>query len=202
MRRAICSIRCPGPYGAHGRFDARARSHSWETFISRHRNVVWAAIGVAAGGRTASVCEAVERVNRLLPSVDAEHEEPAYGDRSNKVVPARRRRCSPNLSAKRPMVVQPGSIRWRTACCAWASAIFGGRMVRIEAPDRNGQRADVLLGFDNVRTYATAGGAFGALLGRNANRIAGAQARHRWAGVPAFEERGRQHAAWRCGGVR
>jgi aldose 1-epimerase len=50
---------------------------------------------------------------------------------------------------------------------------FGGRMVRIEAPDRHGQRADVLLGFDNVRTYATAGGAFGALLGRNANRIAG-----------------------------
>ena len=46
-------------------------------------------------------------------------------------------------------------------------------MVRIEAPDRHRQRADVLLGFDNVRTYATAGGAFGALLGRNANRIAG-----------------------------
>jgi aldose 1-epimerase len=52
---------------------------------------------------------------------------------------------------------------------------FGGRMVRIEAPDRNGQRADVLLGFDDVRTYATAGGAFGALLGRHANRIAGAR---------------------------
>jgi NAD(P)-dependent dehydrogenase (short-subunit alcohol dehydrogenase family) len=38
----------PGPYGAHGRFDARARSHSWEAFISRHRNVMWGAIGVAA----------------------------------------------------------------------------------------------------------------------------------------------------------
>ena len=50
---------------------------------------------------------------------------------------------------------------------------FGGRMVRIEAPDRHGRRDDVLLGFDDVRTYATAGGAFGALLGRNANRIAG-----------------------------
>lgn len=51
---------------------------------------------------------------------------------------------------------------------------FGGRMVRIEAPDRHGHRIDVLLGFDNVQTYMTAGGAFGALLGRNANRIAGA----------------------------
>ena len=28
---------------------------------------------------------------------------------------------------------------------------FGGRMVRIECPDRHGRRADVLLGFDNVR---------------------------------------------------
>jgi aldose 1-epimerase len=50
---------------------------------------------------------------------------------------------------------------------------FGGRVVRIEAPDRHGRQDDVLLGFDDVRTYATAGGAFGALLGRNANRIAG-----------------------------
>jgi aldose 1-epimerase len=51
---------------------------------------------------------------------------------------------------------------------------FGGRMVRIETPDRHGHQGDVLLGFDNVRTYITAGGAFGALLGRSANRIAGA----------------------------
>jgi aldose 1-epimerase len=50
---------------------------------------------------------------------------------------------------------------------------FGGRMVRIEAPDRHGRREDVLLGFDCVGAYAEAGGAFGALLGRNANRIAG-----------------------------
>ena len=34
----------PGPYGAHGRFDARARSRSWEVFTSRHRNAMWAAI--------------------------------------------------------------------------------------------------------------------------------------------------------------
>jgi aldose 1-epimerase len=51
---------------------------------------------------------------------------------------------------------------------------FGGRMVRIQAPDRRGQQDDVLLGFDNVQAYRTNGGAFVALLGRSANRIAGA----------------------------
>lgn len=52
---------------------------------------------------------------------------------------------------------------------------FGGRMVSIETRDRHGTQGHVLLGFDDVHTYATAGGSFGALLGRNANRIGGAQ---------------------------
>ena len=41
----------PGAYGAHGRFDRRARSGSWEMFTSRHRNVLWGVIlvGMAAG---------------------------------------------------------------------------------------------------------------------------------------------------------
>lgn len=38
----------PGDYGAHGRFDAQARDRSWEVFTSRHRNAMWATIGVAA----------------------------------------------------------------------------------------------------------------------------------------------------------
>ena len=40
-----------GPYGAHGRFDDRARSGSWEMFTSRHRDAMWAAVfvGAAAG---------------------------------------------------------------------------------------------------------------------------------------------------------
>lgn len=50
---------------------------------------------------------------------------------------------------------------------------YGGRLVSIKAPDRHGQLADVLLGFDTIATYASAGGSFGALLGRCANRIAG-----------------------------
>lgn len=51
---------------------------------------------------------------------------------------------------------------------------FGGRMVSIEAPDRDGHRDHVLLGFADVAAYADYGGSFGCLLGRYANRIAGA----------------------------
>ena len=50
---------------------------------------------------------------------------------------------------------------------------FGGRMVSIEAPDRDGRPEHVLLGFSNVAAYADYGGSFGTLLGRYANRIAG-----------------------------
>ncbi len=48
---------------------------------------------------------------------------------------------------------------------------FGARMVAVKAPDRQGKRAHVLLGFDDAAAYATAGGSFGAVLGRCANRI-------------------------------
>lgn len=50
---------------------------------------------------------------------------------------------------------------------------FGGRMVSIEAPDRAGQRGHVLLGFKDAETFGSAGGSFGTLLGRYANRIGG-----------------------------
>ncbi len=50
---------------------------------------------------------------------------------------------------------------------------FGGRIVSIEVPDRSGRDDHVVLGFDDVSGYASAGGSFGALLGRTANRIGG-----------------------------
>jgi short-subunit dehydrogenase len=37
-----------GAYGAHGRFDAQARTGSWEMFTSRHRNAFWATVAVGA----------------------------------------------------------------------------------------------------------------------------------------------------------
>ena len=36
----------PGAYSAHGRFDGRSRSGSWEMFTDRHRNAFWAAAGL------------------------------------------------------------------------------------------------------------------------------------------------------------
>lgn len=50
---------------------------------------------------------------------------------------------------------------------------FGGRIVSVEVPDRSGKLDHVVLGFDNVSEYVSAGGSFGALLGRTANRIGG-----------------------------
>ena len=50
---------------------------------------------------------------------------------------------------------------------------FGGRIVSIMAPDRNGELRDVVLGFDNIKDYQTIPSDFGAAIGRFANRIDG-----------------------------
>jgi len=52
---------------------------------------------------------------------------------------------------------------------------YGGAIVSIRVPDRNGSFADVTPGFDSPDDYALDGRFFGALIGRYANRIAGAQ---------------------------
>ncbi len=48
---------------------------------------------------------------------------------------------------------------------------WGARMVAIEVPDRDKGWAHVLLGLEDAAAYAAAGGSFGAVLGRCANRI-------------------------------
>ena len=52
---------------------------------------------------------------------------------------------------------------------------LGATIVGIEAPDRDGNPADVLLGFDSASSYfPTAQGAyFGMTIGPSANRVAG-----------------------------
>src|ERR671933_540745 len=50
---------------------------------------------------------------------------------------------------------------------------YGGIVQSLHAPDRDGRRADVVLGFDDVRQYQEQSPYFGALVGRYANRIAG-----------------------------
>lgn len=49
---------------------------------------------------------------------------------------------------------------------------FGGVIAEIHAPDRDGNFADINLGFDNVLPYLEDSPYFGALIGRHGNRIA------------------------------
>jgi aldose 1-epimerase len=51
---------------------------------------------------------------------------------------------------------------------------YGGTLVSLQAPDRNGVQADVVLGFDEFAPYLSQHPYFGSLIGRYANRIAGA----------------------------
>ena len=52
---------------------------------------------------------------------------------------------------------------------------YGGVVVSIKAPDRNGKFADVVLGFDTFDAYLNNTPFFGALVGRYGNRIARAR---------------------------
>ena len=49
---------------------------------------------------------------------------------------------------------------------------FGGRLVSVMVPDKDGNMVDVILGFDNINDYMTKPSDFGASIGRYANRIA------------------------------
>jgi len=48
---------------------------------------------------------------------------------------------------------------------------FGGRIVSVMVPDKNGKMQDVVLGFDSIQDYITKPSDFGASIGRYANRI-------------------------------
>lgn len=48
---------------------------------------------------------------------------------------------------------------------------FGGRIVSVMVPDREGVMRDVVLGFDSIRDYIAIPSDFGASIGRYANRI-------------------------------
>jgi aldose 1-epimerase len=49
---------------------------------------------------------------------------------------------------------------------------YGARIVGIEAPDRNGRRGDIVLGYDSLAQYESDPTYFGAIVGRYGNRIA------------------------------
>ena len=48
---------------------------------------------------------------------------------------------------------------------------FGGRIVSVMVPDKDGQMRDVVLGFDSIQDYIEKPSDFGATIGRYANRI-------------------------------
>lgn len=52
---------------------------------------------------------------------------------------------------------------------------YGAILVSMEAPDRQGNLADLTLGYDNLEQYIKRGSFFGATVGRYANRIGGAK---------------------------
>jgi oligosaccharide reducing-end xylanase len=51
---------------------------------------------------------------------------------------------------------------------------YGGRLVSLMVPDKNGKFIDVVLGFDKIDDYLKSFSFFGSLIGRYANRIANA----------------------------
>ncbi|HEY4078684.1 MAG TPA: aldose epimerase family protein [Rhizomicrobium sp.] len=52
---------------------------------------------------------------------------------------------------------------------------FGGRIISIRVPDRGGNRDNIVQGFKELAPYLNDASQYGALIGRYANRIAGAQ---------------------------
>ena len=52
---------------------------------------------------------------------------------------------------------------------------YGGIVQKLYMPDRNGNLADIVLGFDDLQGYLDKSPYFGALIGRYGNRIGGAQ---------------------------
>ncbi len=52
---------------------------------------------------------------------------------------------------------------------------YGCTLRTLAVPDRNGNKADVVLGYDSIDQYASVSGRLGATIGRYANRIKGAR---------------------------
>jgi len=52
---------------------------------------------------------------------------------------------------------------------------LGATIVKLYVPDRDGNLGDVVLGFDDPKDYIASGTFFGAVVGRNANRVGGAK---------------------------
>ena len=52
---------------------------------------------------------------------------------------------------------------------------YGAILVKLCVPDKDGKLTDVVLGYDDLASYEVNGCFFGAVIGRNGNRIEGAK---------------------------
>ena len=59
--------------------------------------------------------------------------------------------------------------------CEMAVTDFGAALVKVIVPDKDGEKKDVVLGYDSADLYEAGGTYFGATVGRVANRIGDAQ---------------------------
>ena len=72
------------------------------------------------------------------------------------------------------MLPTGGQANLYTISCGGITAAvtdFGANLVSLLVPGRDGTVADVVLGYDNPKSYLENGGCLGAVVGRNANRI-------------------------------
>lgn len=88
--------------------------------------------------------------------------------------------CSPKTEAPSPTPVtggdQPQIHTLRNSKGMEARiATYGGIIVSLKVPDRNGKLDDIVLGFDSIDGYLGTHPYFGALIGRYGNRIANGQ---------------------------
>lgn len=68
------------------------------------------------------------------------------------------------------------SFRLENTSGAYAEVLqFGALLTKLCVPDRDGVLTDVVLGYDSLNGYLTNGCFFGAVIGRNGNRIGGAR---------------------------
>jgi aldose 1-epimerase len=79
-------------------------------------------------------------------------------------------------------------------------ATYGGALVRLTAPDRDGNLADVVLGYDGLGGYLDDQCYFGRLVGRVANRIGGARLDLDGRGYELDRNSGRHHLHGGAGG--
>ena len=85
---------------------------------------------------------------------------------------------SPMCTVERTQLQRDGQpIDLLTLRNAWGMQVrfltLGGIIVSIKVPDKHGNLADVVLGYDDLESYLHDECYFGALIGRSANRIAG-----------------------------